>query len=148
MKEKLQRFAQLAGYLEYMCWHLDGPEQIKHLDALLELPQVRLVQVQPGANRPPCVSDLWLPQLRKIQAKGRGLIVDASTPAELETLLTQLAPAGLRIAITGPFVDPAETAPFLEIFKCRYGTSPGRDAQSRLTPRSNQATACQPCVPD
>jgi 5-methyltetrahydrofolate--homocysteine methyltransferase len=112
---------RLGEYLEYMPWHLDGPEEIKHLNALLALPQIKAIQIQPGANRPPCVSPLWLPQARKIQACGRSLIVYANTVAELETLMDNLAPEGLCIGVFLPFTDSSQVEPFLQAFERRYG---------------------------
>ena len=111
---------QLSGYLEYIPWHLDGLEEIKHLDILLDLPSIRAIQVQPGAG-PPCASPLWLPQAKKIQAKARSLIVYANTPEELETLLANLTPEGLCIDIL-PFTNIAQTEPFLKVFERRYGS--------------------------
>jgi len=112
---------RLGGYLEYMPWHLDGPEEIKHLDALLALPQIRAIQIQSGANRPPCASPLWLPQAKKIQVHGRCLMVYANTLVELETLLDVLAPEGLQIGVGCSFADPGQAEPFLRAFRRRYG---------------------------
>lgn len=114
---------RLGEYLEYMPWHLDGPEEIKHLGALLDLPQIKAIQLQPGANRPTCASPLWLPEARKIQARGRGLFVCANTVAELETLMDNLAPEGLCIGVfpRAAFTDISQAEPFLQAFERRYG---------------------------
>lgn len=62
----LYELEKLKDYLEYMVWHLDGPDEIKHLDILLSLPYIKAIQVVPGAGRPPCTSSLWLPNIEKI----------------------------------------------------------------------------------
>ena len=111
----------LGKYLEYLPWHLDGPEEIKHLDLLLELPQITAIQIQPGANRPPCASPLWLPQAKKIQARRRSLITYANNLEELKTLVANLAPEGLCVGINYHFTDVTQTEPFLNVLERRYG---------------------------
>jgi len=85
----------VSGYLDYIVWHLDGPDEIKHLDILLDLPQVKAIQWQPGAGNPSAVG--WLEMLKKIQKKHKGLCVYAHNQQEIEFLLGQLSPRGLRI---------------------------------------------------
>lgn len=109
----VRELERLKEYLKYMVWHLDGPEEIKHLDALLELPYVQAIQTQPGTNRPGCVSDLWLPQLQKIQQAGRSLFAYAGSPQEAEILLNNLSPQGLFIAGRNCFDSHAHANEFL-----------------------------------
>ena len=103
----------LSTYLEYMVWHLDGPEEIKHIDALLELPFIRAIQIQPGANRPTAVSDLWLAHVKRIQAAGKSLVVGAATREEYAILTRELSPNGLAIACGWPFTTPEEAEAFV-----------------------------------
>ncbi|MDD5708687.1 MAG: hypothetical protein PHR35_22455 [Kiritimatiellae bacterium] len=125
--EMFQRFVvpeivRQGEYLEYMPWHLDGPEEIRHLDALLERPEIQAIQIQPGANRPPCSSPLWLPHARKIQDAGRRPIVYANTLAEFETLLDNLKPQGLSIGIMAPLTHTDQLQPYIDAVAAR-----GRD---------------------
>jgi len=69
---------KMKNYLEYMVWHLDGPEEIKHLDILLSLPYIKAIQIVPGAGKPPCSSSLWLPVIERILKSGRGVILPMS----------------------------------------------------------------------
>jgi len=80
-----------AGYLDYIVWHLDGPDEIRHLDALLGIPEVKVYQIVPGQGRPPCASPLWLPQMKKIQERGRSVVARASNEQEAHILLDNLA---------------------------------------------------------
>ncbi|MCM8833265.1 MAG: hypothetical protein NC816_05040 [Candidatus Omnitrophica bacterium] len=77
----------LSEYLEYMAWHLDGPDEIKHLDILLSLPYIKVIQIVPGAGRPPCASPLWLPIIDKILKNGKNVITYASNKEEFEILI-------------------------------------------------------------
>ncbi|MCM8804850.1 MAG: hypothetical protein NC833_06315, partial [Candidatus Omnitrophica bacterium] len=78
---------KLKDYLEYIAWHLDGPDEIKHLDILLSLPYIKVIQIVPGAGRPPCASSLWLPIIDKILKKGKNVIIYASNKEEFEILI-------------------------------------------------------------
>lgn len=89
---------KLKDYLEYIIWHLDGPQEIKHLDILLSLPYIKAIQITPGAGKPPCSSSLWLPNIKKIIEKGKSVIVYANNKEEFETIIKNF-PSG-RILIS------------------------------------------------
>lgn len=91
----------LGEYLDYIVWHLDGPEEIKHLDILLELPQIKAIQWAPGAGNPPAASSRWLPMLKRIKEKGKSIWVMADNEKEVETLIRELSPE--RLFISGGF---------------------------------------------
>jgi len=76
-------------------YHLDGPGAIKHLDALLELPELDGIQWVPGTGHEEIGQ--WIPLLKRIQAAGK-LVLAYCTPAELETVLRELEPEGLMLA--------------------------------------------------
>jgi len=84
-----------AAWLDHALYHLDGPDALRHLAALFEVPQVRAIQWVPGAGQGPSMLK-WVPLLRRIQAAGRGLHL--SVPAEeVLPLLEALAPEGLLL---------------------------------------------------
>ncbi|MGB9678008.1 MAG: hypothetical protein ACPLZ9_05250, partial [Candidatus Ratteibacteria bacterium] len=78
---------KLKDYLEYIVWHLDGPDEIKHLDILLSLPYIKVIQIVPGAGKPPCASSLWLPIIEKILKSGKNVILYSSNEKEFEILI-------------------------------------------------------------
>lgn len=85
---------QQTRWVQRTVYHLDGPGQIPHLEALLALPRLNAIQWVPGpAQRR--ASD-WLPLLKRIQAGGKALYVYAY-PDEVQTLLRELKPEGLLI---------------------------------------------------
>ncbi|MCM8816647.1 MAG: hypothetical protein NC913_03950 [Candidatus Omnitrophica bacterium] len=94
---------KIKDYLEFIAWHLDGPDEIKHLDILLSLPYIKTIQVVVGAGRPPCASELWMPQIKKIIEKGKNVIVYANNQQEFETLI-QSFPSG-RVLIVCRGID-------------------------------------------
>jgi len=81
----------LKNYAEYFIWHLDGFEEVRHLDVLLGLPYLNAVQIAPPpAGKPPCASDTWIPVIRKITDTGRGAYVYANNEEEVKTLVKNL----------------------------------------------------------
>jgi 5-methyltetrahydrofolate--homocysteine methyltransferase len=86
---------QQTRWVARTVYHLDGPNAIRHLDALCSLPGLDGIQWVPGAGKAP--ASAWIRLLRRIQAKGK-LIVLTCEPEEIETLLTELEPEGLLLS--------------------------------------------------
>ena len=82
-------------------FHLDGEGATKHIDALLEIPELRAIQYVTGAGTPEALP--WLDMFKKIQSKGRSLVI-LCYAEEVETLLDELKPEGLCFC---PFDGPA-----------------------------------------
>lgn len=73
-------------------YHLDGPGALKHLDALLEMPDLNGIQWVYGAGQPS--ASHWIPVLKKIQDAGK-LIQVTIEPEELDILMQYLKPEGV-----------------------------------------------------
>jgi hypothetical protein len=82
------------NWLEYSTYHLDGVEQIRHLDKLLKLEKLDMIQWTPvvGQNSP--VN--YLPVLKKIQQAGKILHLNL-TKNEIEPVMKELSSKGLYI---------------------------------------------------
>ncbi|MAG35293.1 MAG: hypothetical protein CL878_03465 [Dehalococcoidia bacterium] len=83
-------------WLDHAIFHLDGPDAIRHLDILFELPEIRAIQWVPGTGSGSSMLR-WLPLLRRIQAAGRGLHLSVSA-TEVLPLLRELSPEGLMLS--------------------------------------------------
>jgi len=81
-------------FLDHGCYHLDGPDAICHVDALLELEDLRAVQWVPGAGNPEPIE--WIPLLRKIQEAGRALVLHVRAE-DVPRALRELRPEGLMM---------------------------------------------------
>lgn len=101
-----------AAPLERSIFHLDGVQALKHLDLLLEWPQLDAVQWVYGAGAGPAVR--WVDVYRRIQAAGKSVQVIAADAADALTVLRQLNPAGVWLTIEQPFASVAEAESFLE----------------------------------
>jgi 5-methyltetrahydrofolate--homocysteine methyltransferase len=65
-----------SEHMDYAAYHLDGPNQIVHLDEILKVPSISAIEWIPGAGKTPKCSDEWIPIYKKIQNAGKNLILD------------------------------------------------------------------------
>lgn len=59
--------------LDYTLYHLDGPDSVKHLDAILEVEGLRALQFTPGAGKPDAGDETWFPIYDKVINAGKSL---------------------------------------------------------------------------
>ncbi|NIA31508.1 MAG: hypothetical protein GWP06_16570 [Actinobacteria bacterium] len=62
-----------AAFLSDTAFHLDGPDALKHLDDLLAIEEIKVVQWVPGAGRKPNYE--WTEIIERIQAAGKAAIL-------------------------------------------------------------------------
>ncbi len=82
--------------LEYPFYHLDGPGQLVHLDAILSIPKLRGVQWIPGAGAPP--AEKWIAVLKRIRSAGKLCQVYVE-PEGARKIVEELGGAGFVLAI-------------------------------------------------
>ncbi len=90
----LPAIEQQTHWVERTIYHLDGPDAVRHLELLLDLPALDGIQWVPGAGAPPMSA--WIRLLRRIQARGKRLVLYCEAE-EVETLLAHLEPEGLLL---------------------------------------------------
>ena len=61
--------------LDNSIYHLDGPDAVRHLDALMEIEELDAIQWTSGAGQPDGASELWYPIYDKVKAAGKSLWV-------------------------------------------------------------------------
>jgi hypothetical protein len=83
-----------ASKFDRVCYHLDGPGAIRHLDALLAVPEIHAIQWVPGAGAPPMAE--WIDLLKRIQDGGKAVHASCK-PEEVEPITRALKPEGLCI---------------------------------------------------
>ena len=91
--------------LEYPLYHFDGIEQIRHLDDLLALPNLRAIQWTQVAGQPPCTE--FFPELKKIQAAGKNLVIIVQ-PEQIEPIMENLSSRGLLLVTYVPTKEDAD----------------------------------------
>lgn len=92
----LPDIARQAATAGRAVFHLDGPDAARHIDALLEVPEIQAIQFTPGAGTPSALA--WVEMFRKIQDKGRSVLA-ICPPDEVLALCDALRPEGLAIMI-------------------------------------------------
>ena len=98
-----QMFEELAApYLAEQCrrldhsiFHLDGPAQIPHLEILLDIPELDGIQWTPGAGSEPLCSRKWFPLYKRIQQRGKRIVLIGVDPKDMDAMMDELSPEGL-----------------------------------------------------
>jgi len=62
-----------AEFLDHCMFHLDGPGAFRHLDDLLAVKKISVIQLVPGAGKPP--AHTWTDLLKRCIAVGKGVQV-------------------------------------------------------------------------
>lgn len=73
--------------LDYSLYHLDGPDAIRHLEAVMELEELDALQWTPGAGNADGLNEKWFPIYDKAAAAGKQIwikISDEGQPTENE----------------------------------------------------------------
>lgn len=91
--EELER---TAGWLDYSVYHMDGLEQLRHLDMILAVKDINMIQWVQVSGQPDITKNLEY--VHKIQAAGKGLVVEASKK-QLNTIVNEISPKGLDLVI-------------------------------------------------
>lgn len=84
---------------DYAAYHLDGPDAIRHLDALLSIEELNAIEWVAGPQGKGMKQ--WVPMLRRVQDAGKAVIVRSTwlVDGDAEYILNQLRPEGLFLGI-------------------------------------------------
>lgn len=61
------------NHLDYVLYHLDGKDAIRHLDALLKIDAIDALQWEPGAGQEDCGGERWYPIYERARRAGKSL---------------------------------------------------------------------------
>lgn len=89
----VSELTDIYNHVDYGIYHLDGPEQIRHLDELLKIEKLHLIQWVPGTrmNNPGHGDPMnWLDLFRRIQDAGKKVLVSCP-PERVRSLLNKIA---------------------------------------------------------
>lgn len=82
-------------FLEYPLYHFDGIEQLRHLDDILSVPELRVIQWTQVDGQ--LLVTEYIPALQKIQAAGKNLLLNAVRPCQIRPLMENLSSKGLLL---------------------------------------------------
>jgi len=94
-------------FYDQSVYHLDGPGALRHLDALLEIPELNAIQWVCGAGNEGY--ERWIPVYQKIQRAGKSIVLCNTTVRDLDRIFETLRPEGVYISGVGG-VEDVETA--------------------------------------
>lgn len=83
-------------FLDYSLYHLDGPDALRHLDALLQIPELDAIQFVPTPGDEQF--SRWAQVYKHIQAAGKSLQVTC-TLKEIDEIMEHLAPEGVYLVV-------------------------------------------------
>lgn len=99
--------------LERSIFHLDGPDALKHLPLLLEIPSLHAVQWVYGAGRGPAAR--WIEVYRRCLRAGKSVQVLAETAQDALEVLEQVGRRGVWLTVGEAFASVEEAEAFLKI---------------------------------
>lgn len=102
--------AEQCRKIDYTLYHLDGVGAIRHLDALLEIPELNAIQWTPGVGEPQGGDPKWYELYRRIIAGGKSVLASWVTLDELKPLLDNVGTDGLSIMLDFHHEDEIEQA--------------------------------------
>ncbi|MCL2377646.1 MAG: hypothetical protein FWC77_00810 [Defluviitaleaceae bacterium] len=95
----LEGIAQECRHYGQSIYHLDGPGALKHLDALLEIPELNAIQWVPGAGQEDVAP--WIDVYKKIHAAGKSVFIYMYNPSDLKLLMENIPARGTGVEIVG-----------------------------------------------
>ncbi len=90
----LPHTVDMVEAMDYPMFHLDGVGMIPHLDALLEIEKLKVIQWVPGAGKERL--DQWYDLIRRIKDSGKSVQVFAE-PEEVDDLVKNVGGKGLLV---------------------------------------------------
>ncbi|MBN1346909.1 MAG: hypothetical protein JXQ73_29740 [Phycisphaerae bacterium] len=107
---------EMTERVSYSMYHWDGPGAIKHLDHLLGLPKLDMIQWTPGAGQPPPDHERWWPLYHRIIAAGKKVYCTSCAGEEsLKAMRTEFGPGLRHFLIAMSAESPRQADNILEI---------------------------------
>lgn len=95
-----------VSYLDNVSYHYDGKEALIHLDNILAIKGIDVIQWVPGDGNPRSIE--WMDLLKKIQKAGKGLYIYDWTIDEIKTHFKDLKPQGLVFSVNASTEDEGQ----------------------------------------
>jgi hypothetical protein len=97
-----------AVFLDNCVLHFDGPGALPHLDDVLAIKDIDVIQWVPGAGQPKMWEPAWRDVLRRCQKAGKGLQIYDITIEQAKTLHRELEPNGLLYCVSASTLKEVE----------------------------------------
>ncbi len=83
-------------HMDRCIYHLDGPQALRYLDLLLDIPEIQAIQWVPGAGEGDWRK--WIAVYQQIQARGKSMQILDVPAGDLSLLFASLAPEGVWVS--------------------------------------------------
>ena len=90
-------------HMDRCIYHLDGPQALRHLDLLLDIPEIHAIQWVPGAGHEHWMD--WVEVYQKIQQRRKALQITSIPARDLPLLFEALHPEGVWISSVSGITD-------------------------------------------
>ena len=107
----LEGLIEECGKLDKTIYHLDGPDALQHLDALLDIKKLNAVQWVCGAGNEGFKR--WIPVYQRIQKARKGILLYANVN-ELDDVFANLKPDGIWFGSVGGVSNKEEADRIIE----------------------------------
>ena len=114
MKPVLVEMTERVGYSMY---HLDGPEALGHVDTLLSVPGLNMIQWTPGAGEPFTDDPIWFPLYRRVIDAGKTLFIFATDLPHLEAIKREFGSGCKQMLINMSFQTHQDAAAALRVLE-------------------------------
>lgn len=78
-------------------FHVDGKGVARHLDKILQLPEINAIQWVQGMGLDAPIMQ-WVPLIKKVQAAGKSMVIDLQV-SDLESFMKEVKPEGILLCI-------------------------------------------------
>ncbi len=111
----LPSILKIMDIAKYRIYHLDGIDQLRLVDILLEINDLHAFQWAPGVGKEAIMQ--WLPLIKKIQDKKKSIVLYC-TSEEVLPLLKEVRPEGLCLSVS--CTDSSEAESIVELVEKLY----------------------------
>jgi len=95
----LPALIEQCEHLDYIMYHLDGSQCLQHLDHILSIEKMRIVQWTPDSGQPGGGDPKWYLLYKKIKDAGKGVQAIWIKPEEIDPLFNAIGPEGVFLQI-------------------------------------------------
>lgn len=99
---------EMTERVSYSMYHWDGPGALCHLEALLAIPRLNMLQWTPGAGAEPSWHSHWWPMYHQVLDGGKKLYISADTVEQLQALKREFGAQSKAMLIGMYVATPAD----------------------------------------
>ncbi|MDZ4198324.1 MAG: hypothetical protein U1E27_03470 [Kiritimatiellia bacterium] len=99
-------------HMDRCIYHLDGPQALRYLDLLLDIPEIHAIQWVPGAGREDWKN--WIEIYQRIQSREKSFVINSVPAEDLPLLFESLSPEGAWIGSVPNLANRAEAETVLK----------------------------------